>query len=129
MTETSSKVSIQGMSPSEDNENIFAQRLRTARETRGLEQQQLAERAGLPASSISRFEAGARKPSFDNLRSLAASLDVTTDFLLGRVDSMDRVESAQRLHRHLGDLSDRDLNTVEGFIQMLKDGKLGSDKK
>lgn len=109
-------------------ENIFGQRLRAARQARELEQQKLAERAGLPPSSISHFESGARKPSFDNLRSLAKSLDVTTDYLLGRVDSMDRVESAQRLHRHLGDLSDRDLTTVEGFIQMLKDGKLGGGK-
>lgn len=129
MTETSSEVGKRGMASTEENENIFAQRLRAAREVRGLEQQQLAALTGLPASSISRFETGARKPSFDNLRSLAASLDVTTDFLLGRVDSMDRVESAQRLHRHLGELSDRDLNTVEGFIQMLKDGKLGGDKR
>ncbi len=110
-------------------ENIFGQRLRAARTARELEQQQLAEKAGLPPSSISHFESGARKPSFDNLRSLAKSLDVTTDYLLGRVDTMDRVESAQRLHRHLGSLSDADMNTVEGFIKMLKTGKLESGKK
>lgn len=110
-------------------ENVFGQRLRAARMLRELEQQQLAQKAGLPPSSISHFESGARKPSFDNLRSLAKSLDVSTDYLLGRVDTIDRVESSQRLHRHLGTLSDADLNTVEGFINMLKTGKLESGKK
>jgi transcriptional regulator with XRE-family HTH domain len=110
-------------------ENIFGLRLRAARVHRELEQQQLAEKAGLPPSSISHFESGARKPSFDNLRNLAKSLDVTTDYLLGRVDSMDRVEGAQRLHRHLGSLTDADVKTVEGFIKMLKSGKLESGKK
>ena len=117
------------MSDDATSENVFGRRLRAARTERGLEQQQLAEKAGLPPSSISHFEKGARKPSFDNLRNLAKSLDVTTDYLLGRVDTMDRVEGAQRLHRHLGNLSESEVNTVEGFIKMLKDGKLESGKK
>lgn len=117
------------MSDKIGDENVFGQRLRAARLLRELEQQHLAQKAGLPPSSISHFESGARKPSFDNLRGLAKALDVSTDYLLGRVDSIDRVESSQRLHRHLGTLSDADLNTVEGFINMLKTGKLESGKK
>lgn len=129
MAKASSESDDIGMSNDETTENIFGRRLRAARNERGLEQQQLAERAGLPPSSISHFEKGARKPSFDNLRNLAKSLDVTTDYLLGRVDTMDRVEGAQRLHRHLGNLTESEVKTVEGFIQMLKDGKLESGKK
>jgi transcriptional regulator with XRE-family HTH domain len=129
MAKASSESDDIGMSDDETTENIFGRRLRAARNERGLEQQQLAERAGLPPSSISHFEKGARKPSFDNLRNLAKSLDVTTEYLLGRVDTMDRVEGAQRLHRHLGNLTESEVKTVEGFIQMLKDGKLDSGKK
>jgi transcriptional regulator with XRE-family HTH domain len=129
MAKASSESDDIGMSEDETTENIFGRRLRAARNERGLEQQQLADRAGLPPSSISHFEKGARKPSFDNLRNLAKSLDVTTDYLLGRVDTMDRVEGAQRLHRHLGNLTESEVKTVEGFIQMLKDGKLDSGKK
>lgn len=103
-----------------ERENLFGERLRATRKKRGLEQQKLAELIGLPPSSISHFENGSRKPSFDNLRAIAQQLDVTTDYLLGRVDTMDRVEGAQRLHRHLGALSDDDVRTVEGFIDMLK---------
>lgn len=97
----------------------FAERLKRAREHRGMGQQQLAEAATLPASSVSHFEAGARKPSFDNLRRIASALDVSTDYLLGRVEEMDRVEGAQRLHRHLGKLSEHDLKLADDFIAML----------
>ena len=51
---------------------------------RELTQAQLAEKAGIPAGTISHFENEVRKPSFDNLVKLAEALAVTTDFLLGR---------------------------------------------
>lgn len=62
----------------------FSARLRGARETKGMSQADLAEHAGLQPSAISHFEAGRRSPSFENLRTLADALGVTTDFLLGR---------------------------------------------
>ena len=120
------EIGMQGIS---DQDNVFGQRLREARKNRGLEQQKLAEMVGLPPSSISHFESGSRKPSFDNLRALAQKLDVTTDYLLGRVEHMDRVEGAQRLHRHLGALSDKDVQTVESFIAMLKSQSSATTKK
>ena len=69
--------------PSEE----FQERLKKARALRQWSQNELAERASLPLSSIAHFEIGSRKPSFDNLRRLAVALDVTTDYLLGRVNS------------------------------------------
>lgn len=66
--------------------SLFPFRLRTVRTFRGFTQMELAERAGLKQSAISHFETGARKPSFDNLRLVADSLDVATDYLLGRID-------------------------------------------
>ena len=107
----------------------FGERLKEAREKRKIGQAQLAEATGLPPSSISHFEAGARKPSFDNLRQIAGALDVSTDFLLGRVDEMTRVEGAQRLHRHLGKLSEQDLKLADDFIAMLADRDKGKPEK
>ena len=66
--------------------DIFPDRLRNAREIRDLTQSELSTRSGLQPSAISHFEAGTRKPSFENLRRLATALEVTTDYLLGRVD-------------------------------------------
>src|SRR5215831_4298497 len=79
---------------------IFPARLRAARDKRGLNQGDLAKRAGLQASAISHFETGTRKPSFDNLRRLADALDVTTDYLLGRVTELNGLAGVDKLHRH-----------------------------
>lgn len=99
----------------------FPGRLRTARERRGLNQGDLANRAGLQASAISHFETGTRKPSFDNLRRLADALDVTTDYLLGRVSDAQALAGADRLHRHLDRLTANDLDVAEGILKVLAD--------
>ena len=104
----------------EDASTIFPDRLRKARDKRELSQSQLAEKAGLPPSSISHFESGARKPSFDNLRRLANALNVSTDYLIGRVDQMDSIGPAERIHRHLENLSARDVELADEFLEMLK---------
>lgn len=74
------------MSRATSKKPLFFERLREARELRGLSQSDLAQRAGLQPSALSHFETGGRKPSFDNLRRLADALEVSTDFLLGRRD-------------------------------------------
>ena len=99
--------------------DIFPQRLRAARALRDLNQSELARRAGLQASAVSHFETGARKPSFDNLKRLADALDVTTDYLLGRVDDPAGLAGADRIHRHLGQLTGSDRSFAEDMIEML----------
>ena len=49
-----------------------------------------------------------RRPSFDNLKKLADALDVTTDYLLGRVDDPSGLAGAERIHRHLSQLKGSD---------------------
>jgi transcriptional regulator with XRE-family HTH domain len=99
--------------------DIFQERLKAARELRKFSQTDLAEKSGLPASSVSHFEAGARKPSFDNLRRLAHALDVTTDYLLGRSDTPEASATAMRLNRDIHKLSARDLKLTEDFVDIL----------
>ncbi len=107
------------MSESTTPSDIFPQRLRAARKLRGLNQGELARRAGLQASAISHFETGARKPSFDNLKRLADALKVTTDYLLGRVDDPAGLAGADRIYRHLGQLKGSDRHLAEEMIEML----------
>jgi transcriptional regulator with XRE-family HTH domain len=98
---------------------VFPERLRSARDKRGLNQGDLAKRAGLQASAISHFETGTRKPSFDNLRRLADALDVTTDYLLGRVADLDGLAGADRLHRHYDRLTADDRDVADSVIEVL----------
>jgi transcriptional regulator with XRE-family HTH domain len=99
--------------------DIFKERLKKARDMRGLNQTDLANRAGLPPSSVSHFESGPRKPSFENLKRLAGALNVTTDYLLGRVDSPEASAPVGRLHRDIHKLSADDLKLAEEFVDML----------
>jgi transcriptional regulator with XRE-family HTH domain len=117
------------MSPRETTD-IFQERLKHARDLRGLSQTQLATNAGLPASSVSHFESGSRKPSFDNLKRLAGALSVTTDYLLGRSDVPDASGAVGRLHRDQHKLSSEDLKLTEQFVEMLlkRDAKKKEDE-
>lgn len=108
---------ISAPSPSD----IFKDRLRAARELRQLSQGELAAKSGLPPSSIAHFEGGSRKPSFDNLKRLAVALMVTTDYLIGRVDSPEVAESSDPLYRHIKELKGKDRDLAADFLKMLAD--------
>ena len=99
--------------------DIFKERLKSARSLRGLNQSDLASIAGLPPSSVSHFESGSRKPSFENLKRLATALNVTTDYLLGRADEPDGSAAVGTLHRDLQKLSDADMRLTEAFVELL----------
>ena len=98
---------------------IFQKRLRAIRDTREWSQSDLAKRAGLPPSSIAHFETGSRKPSFDTLRRLATALEVTTDYLLGRVRDPALAESGDPLFRDIGNLTGSDRELAKDFLKML----------
>jgi transcriptional regulator with XRE-family HTH domain len=100
-------------------ENDFAVRLKTIREQLNWTQSELGAKAGLPTSSIAQFETNARKPSFDTLRRLAMALEVTTDYLLGRVDEPTTVKTGGTLFRHYDQMSGDDRKLLEDFAAIL----------
>lgn len=105
------------MSTSSPSSKIFAQRLRIARETRELSQSELAKRANLQASAVSHFETGGRRPSFRNLKRLADALQVSTDYLLGRTESLSvAVASSDVLFRNISQLSADDREFIETIV-------------
>lgn len=112
--------------------DLFKDRLRAARDgLRGMSQVELAKATGLPPSSIAHFEGGTRKPSFDNLRKLATALNVTTDYLLGRVDAPDVAAAADPLYRYGAKLTEQDRSLAEDFMRMLaeRDGRDRENEK
>lgn len=66
---------------------LIGERLKWAREQRGLTQDDLASRIKKAQTQIWRYEAGEVDPSSDVLVGLARELDVSVDFLLGITDS------------------------------------------
>ena len=91
--------------------------MKKARELRGLGQGEVAARSGMQVSAISHFETGGRKPSFENLRRLAQALDVTTDYLIGRVDEVGGTANADRLYRNIQQLQTSDREFIESWIK------------
>ena len=74
-------------------------RLRELRTERGLTLQQVAERASIDISTLSRLEAGKRRLALDHLPALAAALGVSADELLGSPPPQDpRVHERPRTH-------------------------------
>lgn len=63
---------------------MFKDRLRSARIYRGFTLQALADAIGITLITIQKYEAGVREPNLQTLRQLADTLNVSTDFLLGR---------------------------------------------
>jgi transcriptional regulator with XRE-family HTH domain len=64
-------------------------RLRELRTERGLTLQQVAERASIDISTLSRLEAGKRRLALDHVPALAAALGVSADELLGSAPPQD----------------------------------------
>ena len=65
-------------------ELTFEERLTECRLKLGLSQVKLALKCGLTQAAIAQYESGTRRPSFDQLWSLADALKVTVNYLIGK---------------------------------------------
>jgi transcriptional regulator with XRE-family HTH domain len=70
------------MQASESVDARARRRLRELRTARGMTLQQVADRANLDVSTLSRLESGKRRLALDHLPALAAALGISTDELL-----------------------------------------------
>jgi transcriptional regulator with XRE-family HTH domain len=96
---------------------IVGKRLRTARETLGLTQDDVAGALGIPRTSVIAMEAGRRNVSALELRRLARLYRRNVQWLLGEEDDAVAVDNA--LYRATNDLSDDDKEQVLRFAQFL----------
>jgi len=99
---------------------IFAERLRAARELRKMNQSELAKKSGIVPSAVSHFTTGRCLPSFANLKALSDALNVTTDYLIGRTDEPEVSKPvAMKLLRSAGKLSADDLDTLTRMADVM----------
>ncbi|HEY9555725.1 MAG TPA: XRE family transcriptional regulator [Acidimicrobiales bacterium] len=77
--------------PASRMEDLVRRRLRSLRQARGWTLDQLASRAHIGASTISRIETGHRRLAIDQLADLARALETTVDDLLSTDDGDDVV--------------------------------------
>ncbi|MDO4864912.1 MAG: helix-turn-helix transcriptional regulator [Clostridia bacterium] len=68
---------------------VFSGRLREVRVLRGITQEELAEMADIARTMIGRYETTDQLPALDTLVRIADALGTSTDYLLGRTDTLD----------------------------------------
>ena len=95
----------------EFNQKMFGQRIREARMSRGITQEEFAEEIDVSPSYYQKLERGVRTCSLDILVSIAEHLNVSTDYLLtGKRRSTKEIKKAlMESSRLLQELAD-DLN-------------------
>lgn len=112
------------MSSENEDKNIVAVRLRTAREMAGLSQAQVAKILGLHRSSISEIETGRRKVSAEELAKLAEICSVDIEWLAGSdPESQNGGERIRFAARQLANLKLDDLEKVMNLLNALRPQK------
>ena len=99
----------------------FADRLRTARERRGLSQRKFAKLCDMSQAAVWRYENSERRPDLYSLVILADVLKVSTDYLCGR-PVRKRPAAVLRTLRMLDELTPDYLNRAElAVLQLLRE--------
>jgi transcriptional regulator with XRE-family HTH domain len=117
---------------------LLAQRLRQARKSKKLTQEELANRVSTTKGTISNYENGHSSPPNEMLVLLAETLDTTTDYLLGRTedpsprddknqnpkkpsfDDLDLKETENLFFFNRDGMSDEDIEKVKEYIELLR---------
>ena len=98
----------------------FGQRLKFAREAQGWSQSELARQTNLTQPKISRMEAGRGAPGPLILIKLAASLSISTDYLLGLSDKPRWLNYRDQdlMHRSIDLVAPKDRPLVQGILRL-----------
>lgn len=78
-----------------DTKRIFGERLKQARNSKGISQRAAAEVFGLTKVGYQNYEYGRHSPTLEMSTRLADFFNVSIDYLLGRTDVPQVVRSAQ----------------------------------
>ncbi|MBE5750921.1 MAG: helix-turn-helix transcriptional regulator [Clostridiales bacterium] len=69
----------------------LGERIRELRTEKGLYQRELAEKIHIAPNTLSQFESGKAKPSYEVLTAIADFFECSIDFLLGREDDFGNI--------------------------------------
>lgn len=84
--------------------DVFRERLRQLRDSKGLNSQALADYTGMSAAAISRYLSGSRLPDINAILTFADFFGVRAEWMFG-IESVDRYE----------DVSDEDRKRIDLF--------------
>jgi len=68
--------------------SVFAERLKTLRDTKGQTQGEVGKAVGKSRESVSKYEIGKREPDTTAIASIAKHFNVSADYILGLTDQL-----------------------------------------
>lgn len=101
--------------------NLFASRLRTLREEKGMTQTDLANRAGVSRTNISNWETGQRIPCIKVVETIAKEFCVPMDYLYGSSDERYNVKLPDNFELDLTKLNNRGITRLHEYYKLLLD--------
>ena len=104
---------------------ILRKRITETRESHGMNQAELAEKAGVTPAAISQIEKGSRVPTIPVLHRIANVLGVSLDYLTGKTDRSELQDLLQHddivaFFRGFESLGSEDKETIRKHIEFLK---------
>ena len=115
----------------------FPERITAIRKELKISQEKFGELAGVSQRTVAFWESGNRTPSFSTLQDLAARLDVSVDYLLGRTDIKTRTNKKQpaandgelleKIIDRLRVLPNPALSRVSDFVEGLEAGRQSAE--
>ncbi|MDM8128951.1 helix-turn-helix transcriptional regulator, partial [Paraclostridium benzoelyticum] len=91
----------------------FAERLKQLRESKGLKQIELAKKLNLTSAALSQYEKGIREPNSEMLKKIADYFNVSTDFLLGRIDKININKEKPKLDPSIKTIAAHRIGSIE----------------
>lgn len=97
----------------------FGDRIAQLRKRENLTQEGLAKKIGITRASLSHYEKNRREPDYDTLNKLANFFNVSTDYILGREEQKDDVETIAA-HHESENWSQDELEEIERFKEFVR---------
>lgn len=88
----------------DDSKKLLGERLKIAREKKGLKQNRVAQSLGIHNSTLAKYESGDREVDIDTLKKLAELYEVSVDWLSGRTDDPSPLDKKGKAATDLADL-------------------------
>lgn len=105
---------------------LIGNRVKEARKSKGLSQQELGDMLGVSKVSVCGYETGTRIPTLENFLQLIEILDLTPDYLLGRevnVVAEDTEEYSVKLSKYDIEIINELKKHNELYNMLIKDSK------
>lgn len=98
--------------------NLFYENLKSARQSKGLSQKEVAQAIGVAKSTYSLYESGSREPNVQTIKKIANTLNVSANILLG-------LDEPQTISTRLNEteFTSDELSRIEEFANFVKSNR------